>query len=349
MTWGDLRRRMGGELPRLHPDDQGEVLVLVDLETPADEPLLTALGRSQPVAAFPLRTCPVQPWPEACGGGVPGVGLAYRGPPASSAPEVPLIVSAYRLGILAAEPTAPARIKVRGMRRATRQGVNSALPLLHMMCKCAPPTTPSGPPPPPTCLPPEPSCSTPSTGISAPATSPLARRRHRPGRGVPDPRPAHPPRRCRRRRRGRGHRGPRLPGARAPPEPPHVAERFPSGVTAQLRRIYVRPEHRRRGLARRLVDELLAFAVADGGTGPSICTPTPPSPGPSPSGGRWPRWCTTSGRMPGAGRGSCTSRCPWRDGAGPGRRENRFHVGSPCAAAHPPDTRRPKSRCPHLT
>ncbi|GHC08938.1 hypothetical protein GCM10010348_34130 [Streptomyces anthocyanicus] len=44
---------MGGELPRLHPDDQGEVLVLVDLETPADEPLLTALGRSQPVAAFP--------------------------------------------------------------------------------------------------------------------------------------------------------------------------------------------------------------------------------------------------------------------------------------------------------
>jgi GNAT superfamily N-acetyltransferase len=50
-----------------------------------------------------------------------------------------------------------------------------------------------------------------------------------------------------------------------PPNPRHVAERFPSGVTAQLRRIYVRPEHRRRGLARRLVTELLAFAAADGG------------------------------------------------------------------------------------
>ncbi|MFC8569235.1 GNAT family N-acetyltransferase [Streptomyces sp. NPDC057245] len=50
-----------------------------------------------------------------------------------------------------------------------------------------------------------------------------------------------------------------------PPNPLHVAERYPSGVTAQLRRVYVRPEHRRRGLARRLVDELLAFAGADGG------------------------------------------------------------------------------------
>ncbi|MFI1358499.1 GNAT family N-acetyltransferase [Streptomyces sp. NPDC020898] len=50
-----------------------------------------------------------------------------------------------------------------------------------------------------------------------------------------------------------------------PPNPRHVAERYPSGVTAQLRRVYVRPEHRRRGLARRLVSELLAFAAADGG------------------------------------------------------------------------------------
>ncbi|ELP70610.1 acetyltransferase, GNAT family [Streptomyces turgidiscabies Car8] len=49
-----------------------------------------------------------------------------------------------------------------------------------------------------------------------------------------------------------------------PPNPRHVAERYPSGVTAQLRRVYVRPEHRRRGLARRLVTELLAFAAADG-------------------------------------------------------------------------------------
>ncbi|NNN32005.1 GNAT family N-acetyltransferase [Streptomyces sp. S3(2020)] len=54
-------------------------------------------------------------------------------------------------------------------------------------------------------------------------------------------------------------------GPAHPPNPRHVAERYPSGQTAQLRRIYVRPEHRRRGLARRLVAELMAFAVAEGG------------------------------------------------------------------------------------
>ncbi|MFH9569638.1 GNAT family N-acetyltransferase [Streptomyces sp. NPDC017454] len=54
-------------------------------------------------------------------------------------------------------------------------------------------------------------------------------------------------------------------GPAHPPNPRELAERYPSGVTAQLRRIYVRPEHRRRGLAGRLVDELLAFAAADGG------------------------------------------------------------------------------------
>ncbi|MEW2255870.1 competence protein CoiA family protein [Streptomyces sp. NPDC047869] len=43
VTWGDLRRRLGGELPHLHPDDQGEILVMVDGDTPANEPLLSAL------------------------------------------------------------------------------------------------------------------------------------------------------------------------------------------------------------------------------------------------------------------------------------------------------------------
>ncbi|MEU9653463.1 hypothetical protein AB0E00_31830 [Streptomyces sp. NPDC048110] len=43
VTWGDLRRRMGGALPFLHPDDQGELLMVVDQDTPADEPLLSAL------------------------------------------------------------------------------------------------------------------------------------------------------------------------------------------------------------------------------------------------------------------------------------------------------------------
>ncbi|WP_030422310.1 GNAT family N-acetyltransferase [Streptomyces sp. NRRL F-5065] len=54
-------------------------------------------------------------------------------------------------------------------------------------------------------------------------------------------------------------------GPAHPPNPARVAERYPSGETAQLRRVYVRPEHRRRGLARRLVEELLEFAAADGG------------------------------------------------------------------------------------
>ncbi|KOV96970.1 acetyltransferase [Streptomyces sp. NRRL B-1140] len=54
-------------------------------------------------------------------------------------------------------------------------------------------------------------------------------------------------------------------GPAHPPNPGWLAERFPSGETAQLRRVYVRPEHRRRGLARQLVDRLLDFARTDGG------------------------------------------------------------------------------------
>ena len=50
-----------------------------------------------------------------------------------------------------------------------------------------------------------------------------------------------------------------------PPNPQALAERYPSGTTAQLRRIYVRPEHRRRGLARQLVRRLADFAAQDGG------------------------------------------------------------------------------------
>lgn len=40
-------------------------------------------------------------------------------------------------------------------------------------------------------------------------------------------------------------------GPAHPPNPREVAERFPSGSTAQLRRVYVSPGHRRRGLADR--------------------------------------------------------------------------------------------------
>lgn len=54
-------------------------------------------------------------------------------------------------------------------------------------------------------------------------------------------------------------------GPQAPPNPRRVADRFPSGTTAQLCRIYVRPGHRRCGLARRMVRELGEFAVRAGG------------------------------------------------------------------------------------
>ncbi|MGW5311308.1 GNAT family N-acetyltransferase [Nocardia thailandica] len=45
----------------------------------------------------------------------------------------------------------------------------------------------------------------------------------------------------------------RAQGPRHPPHPEWLCERYPDPRTAQLFRVYVRPEHRRRGLARRLV------------------------------------------------------------------------------------------------
>ncbi|WEH34225.1 GNAT family N-acetyltransferase [Streptomyces sp. AM 4-1-1] len=54
-------------------------------------------------------------------------------------------------------------------------------------------------------------------------------------------------------------------GPQAPPNPRWVADRFPSGSTAQLCRIYVRPEHRRHGLARLIVRELSDFVARVGG------------------------------------------------------------------------------------
>ncbi|WP_405729380.1 hypothetical protein OG885_10200 [Streptomyces sp. NBC_00028] len=46
LTWGELRLRMAGGLPHLHPDDQGELLVAVDQETPVGEPLLSTFVAS---------------------------------------------------------------------------------------------------------------------------------------------------------------------------------------------------------------------------------------------------------------------------------------------------------------
>lgn len=68
-------------------------------------------------------------------------------------------------------------------------------------------------------------------------------------------------------------------GPAHPPNPGWLAERFPSGETAQLRRVYVRPAHRRRGLARHLVEGLLEFARADGGYRSVYLHTYPHSPG----------------------------------------------------------------------
>ncbi|MBN3931210.1 GNAT family N-acetyltransferase [Streptomyces verrucosisporus] len=53
--------------------------------------------------------------------------------------------------------------------------------------------------------------------------------------------------------------------SRGPAHPPHprwIAERYPSGSTAQLVRVYVRPGHRRHGLARTMVEMAADFAAA---------------------------------------------------------------------------------------
>ncbi|MFY1695960.1 MULTISPECIES: GNAT family N-acetyltransferase [unclassified Solwaraspora] len=52
--------------------------------------------------------------------------------------------------------------------------------------------------------------------------------------------------------------------AAAPNSPPHprwLVDRYPATSTAQLFRVYVRPEHRRNGLARALVRRAVAFAT----------------------------------------------------------------------------------------
>lgn len=52
--------------------------------------------------------------------------------------------------------------------------------------------------------------------------------------------------------------------SRGPAHPPHprwLTERYPSGRTAQLLRVYVRPDHRRHGLARAMVRAACDFAA----------------------------------------------------------------------------------------
>lgn len=55
LNWSDLRRRAGGQLPFLHPDDQVALLVAADRSTPADEPLLSTLVDNSVVAPHRLH------------------------------------------------------------------------------------------------------------------------------------------------------------------------------------------------------------------------------------------------------------------------------------------------------
>ncbi len=54
----------------------------------------------------------------------------------------------------------------------------------------------------------------------------------------------------------------RAVGPKSPPHPAWLTERYPSETTAQLFRVYVRPDHRRRGLARTLVELACEFVSA---------------------------------------------------------------------------------------
>ncbi|MFJ8077593.1 GNAT family N-acetyltransferase [Streptomyces sp. NPDC096176] len=57
----------------------------------------------------------------------------------------------------------------------------------------------------------------------------------------------------------------RSTGPAHPPHPRWLAERYPSGTTAQIVRVYVRTEHRRHGLARTLVRMACDFAATTPG------------------------------------------------------------------------------------
>ncbi|MEU5693209.1 GNAT family N-acetyltransferase [Actinosynnema sp. NPDC020468] len=53
----------------------------------------------------------------------------------------------------------------------------------------------------------------------------------------------------------------RAQGPSSPPHPAWLAERYPGDSTAQLFRVYVRPDHRRCGLARALVSRAIRFVA----------------------------------------------------------------------------------------
>ncbi|MFE7059108.1 GNAT family N-acetyltransferase [Streptomyces californicus] len=92
-------------------------------------------------------------------------------------------------------------------------------------------------------------------------------------------------------------------GPQTPPNPRWVADRFPSGTTAQLCRIYVRPDHRRHGLARRMVRALGEFAVRAGGYESLYLHTDPAVPGAEPFWRSLAREVCDERTLPGGGQG----------------------------------------------
>ncbi|NLU68045.1 GNAT family N-acetyltransferase [Streptomyces sp. HNM0574] len=92
-------------------------------------------------------------------------------------------------------------------------------------------------------------------------------------------------------------------GPQSPPNPEWIAERFPSGATAQLCRIYVRPEWRRHGIARAMVRELSAFAAAVGGYEALYLHTDPAVPGAEPFWRSLAREVCDERELPGGGQG----------------------------------------------
>ncbi|MFE9697692.1 GNAT family N-acetyltransferase [Streptomyces sp. NPDC006270] len=105
-------------------------------------------------------------------------------------------------------------------------------------------------------------------------------------------------------------------GPQSPPNPRWVADRFPSGSTAQLCRIYVRPEHRRHGLARRLVRALTEFAERAGGYEALYLHTDPAVPGAEPFWRSLAREVCDERALPGGGQGIIHFELPM-PGAGP--------------------------------
>ncbi|MDN3296203.1 GNAT family N-acetyltransferase [Streptomyces ficellus] len=92
-------------------------------------------------------------------------------------------------------------------------------------------------------------------------------------------------------------------GPAAPPNPPEVAARYPSGTTAQLCRLYVRAEHRRHGLARALVRELCDFVARTGGYQALYLHTDPAVPGAEPFWRSLAREVCDERELPGGGQG----------------------------------------------